>query len=301
MRLGVRVGLTLAGTALLAACGGGVSGGEGEAASGTAGDARDGLRALRAEASVGQPGPGRDGGLARVVPRGRQVVHTAQVTVETRDVSTAAARAEQLALGAGGMVSAQDTSTDSITDTVTGSPAGPADPAARQTRAELTLRVPPEQYRQVLRDLAELGRRLALTSRAEDVTQQVVDVEARLQTQQDSVQRLRALLAEAESVSDVISIESELSQRIADLEALEARQQALTEQVAMTTITVLFLEPEAAARHDASGFLAGLRAGWQAFTASLAWLATAVGAVLPFAAVLVVLWLAYRLVRQPAR
>lgn len=50
--------------------------------------------------------------------------------------------------------------------------------------------------------------------------------------------RIRALLAQADTIGDVLAIESELASREADLDSLVARRTALRDQVTTSTLTV---------------------------------------------------------------
>jgi predicted nucleic acid-binding Zn-ribbon protein len=61
---------------------------------------------------------------------------------------------------------------------------------------------------------------------AEDVTDQVTDVEARVATQRASIARLRVLLDDAADLRDVVTLEGELARREADLDSLLRRQAA---------------------------------------------------------------------------
>jgi hypothetical protein len=112
------------------------------------------------------------------------------------------------------------------------------------------------------------------------------------------------LLAKATTIGEIVSIESELTQREADLESLEAQQAKLGDLTTLSTITVTLLGPQAkqaAAKktEHKSGFVAGLSRGWHTFLASMAWLLTVVGAILPFAIGIALLaWLARLLVRR---
>jgi Flp pilus assembly protein TadB len=131
----------------------------------------------------------------------------------------------------------------------------------------------------------------------QDVTATVIDLAARIQSQQASVDRVRALLARAQSIADITSIESELARRESDLESLKAQQRNLDDLTALSTIAVTLLGPDAATpaapKPAQTGFLAGLKAGWKAFAASVGVLLTVLGAVLPFAVLIgVPLWLA---------
>src|SRR5262249_60272583 len=85
------------------------------------------------------------------------------------------------------------------------------------------------------------------TVSTQDVTSQVIDVAARLRSEQASVDRVRALLAQATSIGEIVSIESELTQREADLESLESQQANLNDLTALSTITATLLGPQAEA------------------------------------------------------
>ena len=102
----------------------------------------------------------------------------------------------------------------------------------------VTLRVPADQYDAVVDKLAALGEVTERTESSQDVTAQVVDVNSRVESMTASVARVRALLAQATNIADVISIESELSVREANLESLQQQQAALSGQVAMSTISL---------------------------------------------------------------
>lgn len=92
----------------------------------------------------------------------------------------------------------------------------------------------------------------------------------------------------------MIRLESELSQRQADLEALEAQRSYYADQTTLGTIQLTLLSPDAPVVEpddDESGFLAGLSTGWRALVSTLTGLATVLGAVLPFAVLLLLVGL----------
>ena len=79
----------------------------------------------------------------------------------------------------------------------------------------------------------------------EDVTEETVDLDARITTQQARVDSARRLLARATSISDLVSLENELAKREADLASLEAKKRRLADLTALSTITVSLLGPDA--------------------------------------------------------
>ncbi|GAB7030355.1 DUF4349 domain-containing protein [Streptomyces sp. NPDC021749] len=247
-----------------------------------AADGRTGAR------GAAEGAPARPGGTLAKVPGAAspQVVRTATLTVRTEDVSGAAARARAVVDGAGGYPAAETTDRD---------PEG-------HERSRLVLRVPPAEYDAVLGRLARLGTVVSRRLAAKDVTDQVVDVDSRVRTQRASVARVRALMEKAASIADIVSLESELSSRQADLESLEARLKSLRDRTAMATVTLLLRQPDAApdgASDDDSdrSFGDALAGGWHAFLAAVKWLLVALGAVLPFAGAVGLLYGLWRLVR----
>ena len=225
--------------------------------------------------SAGADGPqadgsGRGGGTTtqrRAVPGVTSEVRTATLTVRVADIPRALRAAEDAAVRAGGLVAGQEVRLDpELEDGSSG---------------EVVLRVPNDRLTATIRDLQALGTVLSSDGRTEDVTAQVIDVQARVATQRRSLERIRRLLDRAASVDEIVKIESELARREADLESLLGQQRVLSDRTAMATLTARFTGTAAAATDD-GGFLPGLRAGWEAFVAMSVVGLTVLGATLPF-------------------
>ncbi|MGW4194303.1 DUF4349 domain-containing protein [Streptomyces sp. NPDC005004] len=243
----------------------------------------------------GAAGSGADASDAKAgdrrVPRitASAIIRTASLTVQVEDVPKALDEARTTTEDAGGFVGNETTTRD----------------ARGHERTRVVLRVPTAKYDEVMTTLQGTGKLLERDAKAEDVTDQVVDVESRIKSQRASVARVRELMDRAEKLSDVVALEGELSSRESDLESLLARQASLKDRTSLATITLsLSATPahKAVAKDDGPGFLDALSGGWSAFLATLRWVTVVVGAVLPFAAlaaVLAFLWL--RLVRPRLR
>ncbi|MFI7141260.1 DUF4349 domain-containing protein [Streptomyces massasporeus] len=244
--------------------------------------------------SEAAPGGTGSGARATAPPKlaASHVIRTASLTVRVKDVPKALDQARTGVENAGGYVGNETTTRD----------------AEGHERTRVVLRVPVEKYDEVLTELEGSGKLLDRSAKAEDVTEQVVDVESRITTQRASVARIRELMDRATTLSDVVTLEGELSTRQADLESLLARQKSLKDRTSLATITLSLSETpvQKAAEDDDPGFVDALAGGWSAFVTMLRWLAVAFGAVLPFAAVaalIVLLWLRVvrpRLPRRPA-
>ncbi|MEU0893613.1 DUF4349 domain-containing protein [Streptomyces massasporeus] len=246
------------------------------------------------KAVSGEAATGGSGAKATAPPKlaASHIIRTASLTVQVKDVPKALEQARTGTENAGGYVGNESTTRD----------------AEGHERTRVVLRVPVEKYDEVLAELEGTGKLLDRSAKAEDVTDQVVDVESRITTQRASVARIRELMDRATKLSDVVTLEGELSTRQADLESLLARQKSLKDRTSLATITMSLSETpvKKAAKDDDPGFVDALAGGWSAFVTMLRWLAVAFGAVLPFAAVaalIVLLWLRVvrpRLPRRPA-
>ena len=259
---------------------------DGGASSETAPRAASGVGSADSASSAGAKGAAAaNAALTNTKVTPRALIRTAELTVRVHDVPNADNRAGAIARANGG---------DTYDDNRTGS--------GQTARADLVLKVDPDSLSNVLGQLAALGKEEQRSTSTKDVTEQVADVESRLASMRASIARVRTLLDRATSVRDLASLEGELSQRETDLESLEARQRALADQVQLATVTVHLVASAtpAAVHHARRGFVAGLGNGWDAFTATLTALLTALGAVLPFAAVAAVILLAWwRIGRRP--
>ena len=112
------------------------------------------------------------------------------------------------------------------------------DKSGKPLRTRMVLRVPVEDFDEVMSSLATLATLASTTTTSEDVTTQLIDVEARIKVQQASVQRVRQLLTRAQTIRDIMAIEGEVAQRQAELDSLAQQQAYLKDQTSMATVKV---------------------------------------------------------------
>lgn len=156
-----------------------------------------------------------------VVSDDRDVIYTATVSVAVDDVRGAAAQARAIAATAGGRL--HDETSRGVGDAA---------------ESKLVLKVPTQRFHEVLDAVGALGEEKQRTVAAEDVTAEMVDLDARIASAAASVERTRALLAEAKTIGEIVSVEAELAMRETALEQLEGQRRVLEAQVALATITV---------------------------------------------------------------
>ena len=220
----------------------------------------------------------------------RQLIHTADMSVRVDDVSEAADLAKALTVEADGYVARENLSTPEE-----GSPEG-----------SLTLRIPNEDYESALDELAELGDRSTLERSVEDVTEEVADVESRIESSEAALETLRGYLDEADDVDDLLRVEGEIQERQESLESFQARLESLENQTSYSTVNLTLMPPATYLEQpaeDSVGFLGGLERGWLALVGLAQGLSVVVGWLLPFAMLAAVLgaWPLWQWRRRRAR
>ena len=282
--------ILLAGCLLLTACAGG---GAPSAASGTsAPQAAAGLPGPHSAAAngvassaggnstAGSGGASAAGLTAGLTPVNENIIYTAAVTIRAGDVAATARRITSIAQAAGGYISAEN--------------AGSAGTATTGETIGITLKIPVPAYPAVLAQLSSpaLGKQLSMQQQASDVTQEVANVSSLVTSQQDAIAALEGLLQHAASVADLLQVQQQISSDETTLNSLLAQQRALGGETSYATVTMTLVSPHHAAPTNKPAhhsFLTGLLAGWHALRHAAAWVATALGAALPFGVLLAAL------------
>ncbi len=232
---------------VLAGCGGagsaGGGGGDGgsaeeyEQATGGAGDRPEATGAPTEEPAVeadtdGAGGDAADdgGGGSDAATDDRAIIRTGTVVVEVADFESARSNLTTAARGYGGYVSDSREDRREIDNQT-------------WTRGEVVLRVPSEDFDALVDDARALGEVESVETNSRDVTDQLVDIEARLENLRAERDRLRTLYQQANTTEDVLAVQRELSDVQREIERLEARQQSLQDRVAFSTLTVRLEEP----------------------------------------------------------
>lgn len=266
--------------------------------SGGSGGAESGAASVTGDAPATQDLSAADrltGGTAQTAARveTRSLISRGTVSLQATDVAAAKLDVQRVVDRLGGEVADERTDTDGH---------------GRVQDTHLVLRVPAASFRDAMAALAQVADLTSSSASSQDVTTRVIDTRTRLRVQRRSIARITTLLARAQDLRDIVLIEGQLSRRQAALDSLERQSAWLADQTSLSTVTVDIHRRSTASPHhtDRTGFLAGLSAGWHGLSAVAVGAATALGAALPFAVVLVALlglaWpLARRLRRQADR
>jgi len=171
----------------------------------------------------------------------RAVWHSAPSGIPRRLASRAVWHLAPSGISRRGRIGVQVTSLGAASDRLERSANGFGAQVTRATveereRAEYFIRVPPERLDALMDSVAALGDVESRSVGVEDVTERVIDAEARLNSLRASRDRLRQLLERAGTVQDVIAVERELARVQGEIQSLEARLTALRSQVALSEL-----------------------------------------------------------------
>ena len=197
-------------------------------------------------------------------PANQQIIRTAYVSVDVDDVATGVSAIADLTADLEGQLQSQ-----SVQGT------------GEDSSANMTVRVPASNLDALLASIDTLGEVTSSSVDAQDVAVEVIDLEARITTLEESIDRLRDLQGQAASVADLVTVESELSARQAELESLTARRDYLMRQVEMST-AFISLTTTTSGPGVTPDFLGGLERGWNSLISLAADLITLGGFLTPY-------------------
>jgi len=285
--------------------------------SGSATDEAGSAPVVAPEAVGGDSGPAVDGARdmaeldASSVPlvdvaTSRDIITTASATLVVEDVTQAASDIAASAEAHGGYVESM-----SIGQTGVVYPVDPngvvydstyPNPYPSPDGAWITVRVPSDELSTMVDELSGLGEVTASTVNRQDVTEQTVDLQARIDAAQASVDRLLELMSQAGSLSDLIAAEGALAERQATLESYQQQLESLESQIQMSTLSVTLVPESEPVEADPAGFTDGLAAGWNGLVAALNGIVIALGFLIPWlavaAVVALIVWGVIRLVKR---
>lgn len=168
----------------------------------------------------------------------RMIIRTGEMSLVVADVMQARDEVAQLAVSLNGYV---------VSSRIWGE--------EQEMRGQVSIRVPDEQFELTLTKLRELAIRVESESTdSQDVTEEYIDLEARLKNAEATESQYLALLDRATEVEDILNIYNSLSRVRTEIEQIKGRMQYLERTTSMSYISVR-LEPEATAAPLA-------RAGW---------------------------------------
>lgn len=263
------------------------SGGDDEAGAGAAADVSGGDSAVAEEGGgeavpVSQPSQG-GGSVPSVGPR---IVQTASLSlsVPRREFDSTIQHARTIATGSGGFVVSSSASQGA---------------ERRLVRGTLVVRVPERAYARVIDQLSGLGRVEGREEAGQDVSQEAVDLEARIRHLEAVEAQLLGFLEDAENVSAALAVQAELNRVQLELEQARGRLQYLDDQVAFATISLEVRERQAQVAAAGDGGPWSIVDAWSdaatGFVTVVGWILVAAATIAPVALLLLLAFFAARL------
>jgi hypothetical protein len=206
------------------------------------------------------------------------LIRTGAATIEVDSLEVAIAAVRALAQRVGGYIG--------NTSMETGNTAVRA--------ATIELKVPAARFDEVLGGLSPIGEVESVTSQAQDVGEEFVDVTARVSNAKRLEERLVSLLANRTGkLEDVLAVERELARVREEIERFDGRLRYLKTRVDVSTLSVTVHEDEPLVGSNPSANVIGdaFIAMWRNFVSFIAALIASLGVVLPLAGIALVLGL----------
>ena len=163
-------------------------------------------------------------------PADRDLIRTATIDLRVESYESARLSIVNVARENGGYVSDSDVRLH-------------RSPAGNWTSGVIVVRVPASNFDATFESMNEAGIVASATVESADVTEQLVDIDARLTTLEAQRDRLRELYDQANETDELLRIEDRITEVQTEIERLRATQRSLEDRVAYATITVELTEP----------------------------------------------------------
>lgn len=170
-----------------------------------------------------------------------------------------------------------------------------------QPSSYLEARIPYDVLDATVESIQELGDVQEVSLNSVDVSLQKIDLDARIDVLEAAIERLNELLAEAASTSDLIAVESALSERQAELDSLQSQRDYLSDQTLFATLSISLITPANATPAEPDGFLDGIVRGWESILAFFAGTIVWAGILVPWLGLVAVVVVAIVVARRLRR
>ncbi len=177
----------------------------------------------------------------------RKIIRNAEITVETETPDEGYRKIIAIADSRGGYV---------VSSEATQREGG----KTSSLMVTMVVRVPASGFDAAVEEVRKTGSRVLQDKRTgQDVTQEFVDVEARLRAKKAVEAQFLEIMKRAEKVSDALEVQRQLGEVRAEIEQIEGRRRFLENQSSMSTITVTLKPPTPIVAATGSSFFSGLR------------------------------------------
>jgi hypothetical protein len=172
----------------------------------------------------------------------------------------------------------------------------------RINSGSFTMRIPAPKLDAAIKDLRNLGTLKSLNTSGNDISGQIVDIDARIRADEAEQAQLLDLLHQAQKVSDILPIRTQLQNVQQDLESLRGQKKAFQNQVDYATVNATIFEPNAGPEPVRVGNESILHRAWRVSVGAgltiVAGTLVVLGGLLPLALLALGVWALLTMVRR---
>lgn len=174
----------------------------------------------------------------------RKIIRNADITIEVASTSEAQHRVTSIAEANGGFVVTSEAKQRQSVD-----------PAQRITDFKLVVRVPANQFGVALDEIKKLATNVPEEkATGQDVTEEFIDLEARIKTQKALETQFLGIMRQANKVEDALEVQRQIAEVRTEIESLEGRKRFIENRSSLATITVNIQAPKPVLVTTTTGF-----------------------------------------------
>ena len=164
----------------------------------------------------------------------RKIIRNADITMEVASTTDAQHRITSIAESHGGFVVTSEAKQRENVD-----------PSKRTLDIKLVVRIPSNSFGVALDEIKQLAGNLPEANvTGQDVTEDFIDLEARIKTQKALEVQFLEIMRQADSVSEALEVQRQISEVRTDIEKLEGRKRFLENRSSLSTLTINIHEPK---------------------------------------------------------
>lgn len=165
-------------------------------------------------------------------PIERKIIRNADLSLESEEPEVAQQKITSIAETNGGFV---------IESTQRGSDST----STKRDTVTMSIRVPSEKFNESLDEIRKTASRVVVeTVSGQDVTEEFIDIEARLKAKKALEEQFLAIMKRSNSVEDALNVQREISDVRSEIEQIEGRKRFLENQSSLSTIKVSLQTPK---------------------------------------------------------
>jgi Domain of unknown function (DUF4349) len=163
----------------------------------------------------------------------RRIIRDANLTIEAASPLESQRKIFSIAESHGGFVVTSEMSQQ-----------GTEDKSKPQLSVNLVVRLPASQFEQAVDEIRATGNRILQEKRTgQDVTEEFIDLEARIKNQKALENQFLEIMKRAGKVSDALEVQTQLADVRTEIEKLEGRKRFLANQSSLSTINITLQTP----------------------------------------------------------